>query len=628
MRESQFVEQNSEKWAAFEKALSSRKKDPETLRKSLIEITDDLSYAQTYYKNRSVRVYLNGLAQRVYNLIYRNRQNLLGSIKTFFIDDVPRIMYHARKELLVAFIVLLVSIGIGIFSSMRDNTFATAILGSDYVSQTIENIQSGDPMGVYKDEAQVSMFYRIAVNNLTVSLYVFLFGLFASYGALVLMVRNGVMLGVFIYFFYARNLETDFNYTVWMHGTIEVLTLVVETVAGMLLGRGLIYPGTYSRSKAFAIWGRRGAMVFLSTTPFIITAAFIESFLTRHTELPNIFRGLLILLSLALMVLYFVWLPYKRFRNSADSDKDMPELKPDTAIDFKPNTIYSSGAIFLKSIQLMGKALSKVIGNSIVITFVYVGALYLISGDMLIARFRVLQPDFTDVVIKILTFRFSLFTQMFNNLNLLFNPNQSISLYLLTSVWLTGIAYTGLSVFSIHFNIVSMGNWRLLLNSFLFATCINSLLLFDSGIVQFSYILFSVPMLVLLINVVFGVRKGNIFSVISAYWGNGISRMTGMVMMQLLMVFFAMIFLIAPVYYFLVYVVEINIPMGQETYHIYVTMSGLFSLGFLITLTSVFIVIQSAFLTYTVKEIADAEGLRAHIADIGNSKKAYGFETE
>lgn len=628
MRESQFVEQNSGKWAAFEKALNSRKKDPETLRKSLIEVTDDLSYAQTYYKNRSVRVYLNGLAQKVYNLIYRNRRNLLGSIKTFFIDDVPRIMYHARKELLVAFIVLLVSIGIGIFSSMRDNGFATAILGADYVSQTIENIQSGNPMGVYKDEAQVSMFYRIAVNNLTVSLYVFLFGLFASYGALVLMIRNGVMLGVFIHFFYARQLETDFNYTVWMHGTIEVLTLVVETVAGMLLGRGLIYPGTYSRSKAFAIWGRRGAMVFLSTIPFIITAAFIESFLTRHTELPNVFRGFLILLSLALMVLYFVWLPYKRFRNSADLDKDMPELKPDTAIDFKPDTIYGSGAIFLKSIQLMGLTFSKVIGSTILITLVYIGSLYLVSGDMLIARFKVLQPDFTDVVVKILTFRFSLFSQMFNNLNLLFNPNQSISLYVLTSLWLTGIAYTGLSIFSKHFNLASMGKWRLLFNSFLFATCINSLLFFDSGIIQFSYILFSVPMLVLLINVVFRIRKGNIFSVIATYWGNGISRMTGMVMMQLLMVFFAMIFLIAPVYYFLVYVVEINIPMGQETYHIYVTMSGLFSLGFLITLTSVFIVIQSAFLTYTIKEIADAEGLRARIADIGNSKKAYGFETE
>jgi hypothetical protein len=128
--------------------------------------------------------------------------------------------------------------------------------------------------------------------------------------------------------------------------------------------------------------------------------------------------------------------------------------------------------------------------------------------------------------------------------------------------------------------------------------------------------------------VVLGIRKGNIFSVIAAYWGNGISRMSGMVLMQLLLVFFAMLFLIAPVYYFLVYVVEINIPMGQEAYHIYVTLSGLLSMGCLITLASVFIVIQSTFLTYTIKEIADAEGLRARIEDIGNTKKAYGFETE
>lgn len=628
MRESQFVEQNSGKWASFEKALNSRKKDPETLQQSLVEITDDLSYAQTYYKNRSVRVYLNGLAQRVYNLIYKNRRNLLGSVKTFFIDDVPRIMYHARKELLVAFIVLLFSVAIGIFSSMKDKGFAEAILGADYISETIENIKSGDPMGVYKDEAQISMFYRIAVNNLTVSLYVFLFGLFASYGALVLMVRNGVMLGVFIHFFYARNLGTDFNFTVWMHGTIEVLTLVVETVAGMLLGRGLIYPGTYSRSKAFTIWGRRGAMVFLSTIPFIITAAFIESFLTRHTELPYVFRGLLILLSLALMVVYFVWLPYKRFRYTKDFEKDLPELRAETDIEFKPDTIYSSGAIFLKSIQLIGTSFSFVIRKTIIITVLYIGLLYLFCGDRLVTQFKVLQPDFSDILVKLLTFKFSLFSQMFENLYLLFNSEHSIRLHLLTSLWLTGIAYTGLIVFSRQLQVASIGKWRLLLNSFLFASCINSLLFFDSGLVLFCYVLFSVPMLVVLINLVLGIRKGNIFSVIASYWGNGISRMSGMVLMQLLVQFFAMIFLIAPVYYFLVYVVEINIPMGQEAYHIYVTLSGLLSMAFLITLSSIFMVIQSIYLTYTIKEIADAEGLRSKITDIGATKKKYGFEAE
>ena len=71
MRESKFVEQNQAKWADFEKELSFAKKDPEKLRAQLIQVTDDLSYAKTFYKNRSVRVYLNGLAQKIYINIYK-----------------------------------------------------------------------------------------------------------------------------------------------------------------------------------------------------------------------------------------------------------------------------------------------------------------------------------------------------------------------------------------------------------------------------------------------------------------------------------------------------------------------------------------------------------------------------
>jgi uncharacterized membrane protein SpoIIM required for sporulation len=238
MRERKFVEQNKEKWAQFEQDLRSKKKDPRLLRDQLVQISDDLSYARTFYRNRSVRIYLNGLGQQIYSHIYRSRTQVLASLGTFFKDDIPRILYFCRKEMLISFLVLLLSVGIGVFSSARDEGFARSVLGDGYVEMTLENIRDGDPMGVYKQEGQAAMFFSIAGNNLRVALMVFLSGLLASYGAIVIMARNGIMLGVFMYFFYSRNLATEFNLTVWMHGTIEILTLVVETTAGMLLGRG------------------------------------------------------------------------------------------------------------------------------------------------------------------------------------------------------------------------------------------------------------------------------------------------------------------------------------------------------------------------------------------------------
>ena len=106
MRERKFVEQNKEKWAQFEQDLRSNKKDPKLLRTHLLQISDDLSYARTFYRNRSVRIYLNGLGQQIYSQIYRSKTNVAGSLATFFKDEIPRILYFCRKEMLIAFLVL------------------------------------------------------------------------------------------------------------------------------------------------------------------------------------------------------------------------------------------------------------------------------------------------------------------------------------------------------------------------------------------------------------------------------------------------------------------------------------------------------------------------------------------
>ena len=71
MRETKFIDENKEKWQAFESALNNKNKNPEQLNEIFVQITDDLSHSRTFYPNRSVRVYLNGLAQRIFFLIYK-----------------------------------------------------------------------------------------------------------------------------------------------------------------------------------------------------------------------------------------------------------------------------------------------------------------------------------------------------------------------------------------------------------------------------------------------------------------------------------------------------------------------------------------------------------------------------
>ena len=66
MRETKFIQQNKEKWQEFESFLDGQYKDADKLSNLFIQVTDDLSYSRTFYPNRSVRVYLNGLAQQTF----------------------------------------------------------------------------------------------------------------------------------------------------------------------------------------------------------------------------------------------------------------------------------------------------------------------------------------------------------------------------------------------------------------------------------------------------------------------------------------------------------------------------------------------------------------------------------
>ena len=75
MRETNFIDQNKKKWKDFERVLDGQYKDPEKLKDLFIQVTDDLSYSRTFYSNRSVRVYLNNLAQRVFFSIYKSKKS-------------------------------------------------------------------------------------------------------------------------------------------------------------------------------------------------------------------------------------------------------------------------------------------------------------------------------------------------------------------------------------------------------------------------------------------------------------------------------------------------------------------------------------------------------------------------
>ena len=78
MREVAFIKQNKEKWLSFEKAVFNNDfENPDELASQYIHLINDLAYAQTYYPKSKVIIYLNQLAAKAFQKIYKTKQTTL-----------------------------------------------------------------------------------------------------------------------------------------------------------------------------------------------------------------------------------------------------------------------------------------------------------------------------------------------------------------------------------------------------------------------------------------------------------------------------------------------------------------------------------------------------------------------
>ena len=302
MREPLFVKQNTQKWTSFEQEPTN---DPDELADRFIQITDDLAYAKTFYPKSKTTAYLNGLAAGLHQSIYKNKSEKSNRFLTFWKYELPLLFKTYQRQLLYAFLFFMVFCLIGALSAKYDENFVRLIMGDQYVDMTNANIMKGDPFGVYKSGNEALMFFGIAANNIYVSLVTFVSGIIFSVGTVYYLFRNGIMLGSFQYYFFSKGLGVKSILVIWIHGTLEISSIIIAGAAGIILGNSLLFPKTYKRMVSLKRGAKDGMKVAIGIIPILIVAAFFEGFVTRHTEMP-VWLSITILASSLLFIIWYV----------------------------------------------------------------------------------------------------------------------------------------------------------------------------------------------------------------------------------------------------------------------------------------------------------------------------------
>lgn len=421
MRETKFIRQNSEKWRELEDTLGGEAREPEKLYDLFVGVMDDLAYARTHFPGRSVKRYLNGLAQHLFIRLYNSGRHPVVSFRNFWFRELPFAIYKARPEFLFAGLAFLLAMGMGVLSSALEPDFIRVILGDAYVDMTLENIDSGDPLAVYKDADRLGMFVGITTNNLLIALKTFVYGILFAAGSVVVLLQNGIMLGAFHYFFAERGLLTETLLTVWIHGSLEISAIIIAGAAGITMGKGWIFPGTLSRGQSFRRSARKGLKIMVGVVPVFILAGFIEAYLTRYTATPNVIRMLFIASCFLLIGFYFVWLPRRVGRMGLVEGNRADELLPVRARDIRWDSIKTAGQVFQEVFVVYRQNISRLLRLNLGFAIAYVLLLFLGSfrlpsellhfPDTLFGTFNSLEqffapgrfPAFTFLLIPLLS---------------------------------------------------------------------------------------------------------------------------------------------------------------------------------------------------------------------------------
>lgn len=308
LREGLFIKKNKDRW---EKIQQGEITDADEMASEFTRLVDDLGYAKTFYPTSKVTQYINSLATRIYLNIYKNRKEESNRLINFWKYDVPLTVKKHHASLLFAFILFVLFFAVGFFSAMNDENFTRDVLGNGYVDMTEENIEEGNPFGVYRSGNSFLMWLGLMINNIMVSLMYFVKGIFFGVLSIYSMIKEAIRLGAFEHMFFAKGLGGKAAITVLIHGMLELTAIIIASGAGLVLGKSYLFPGTISRWKALQIGVKDGVKIVIGLMPVFAIAAFFEGFVTRYYNMPLVLSSAILLVSGGFIIWYFILYPIR-----------------------------------------------------------------------------------------------------------------------------------------------------------------------------------------------------------------------------------------------------------------------------------------------------------------------------
>ena len=121
----------------------------------------------------------------------------------------------------------------------------------------------------------------IMTNNIIVAINAFALGIFAGLGTIYIMLMNGLMLGGLFGYLHTVGGDMLVAYALVLpHGVLELFAIFICGGCGLMLGKGLLIPGDYTRRHSITLYAKKAAVLMPGVVTMLVIAAIIEGFFT------------------------------------------------------------------------------------------------------------------------------------------------------------------------------------------------------------------------------------------------------------------------------------------------------------------------------------------------------------
>ena len=236
----------------------------------------DLSALREDPTGKSYARSLNLLLSRAHNTIYAGEKSSARGILHFYRYTYPQIFRDNLKLITASFLLFVVGALVGTLLALTRPDYMRLFLGP-HMMETIERHKMWTDSVVAVSPAASS---GIMTNNIAVSFLAFAWGITGGVFTVLLLVFNGVMIGVVGTACWLNDMSLSLWSFVAPHGVLELPAIFIAGGAGLRLGQGLLFPGLLSRADSLAKAGGEAVRLLMGVVPILVVAGLIEGFIS------------------------------------------------------------------------------------------------------------------------------------------------------------------------------------------------------------------------------------------------------------------------------------------------------------------------------------------------------------